>query len=80
MFEKIIDPLAAGHKAADKIFTRREQTALEKEADLAAFEAEKLKREQEEQQHLDFEKRQAELNELYRDDAMTDIDPSRRFN
>ncbi|MDD4466339.1 hypothetical protein EOL72_00995 [Candidatus Falkowbacteria bacterium] len=79
MFEKIIDPLAAGHKAADKIFTRREQTALEKEADLVAAEDEKLKSEQAEKQRRDFEERQAELNELYHDDPMTDIDPSRRL-
>lgn len=73
------DPLAAGHKAADKIFARREREALEKEADLVAAKEEKLKEMQAEQARRDFEERQAELNELYKDDAMSDIDPSRRL-
>lgn len=79
MFEKKLDPLAAGHKAADKILSRREQKALEKEADLVAAHEIKQKEVQQEQARRDFEERQAELNELYKDDAMSDIDPSRRL-
>jgi hypothetical protein len=79
MFEKKFDPLAAGHKAADKILARREQKALEKEADLVAAHEIKQKEVQPEQARRDFEERQAELNDLYKDDPMSDIDPSRRL-
>ena len=79
MFEKKLDPLAAGHKAADKILSRREQKALEKEADLVAAHEIKQKEVQQEQARRDFEERQAELNDLYKDDPMSDIDPSRRL-
>ncbi|BFD25150.1 MAG: hypothetical protein JST_000474 [Candidatus Parcubacteria bacterium] len=79
MFEKKFDPLASGHKAADKILARREQKNLEKEADLVAADEIKQKEAQKEQAQRDFEKRQAELNELYKDDPMSDIDPSRRL-
>lgn len=74
MRESMLDPLARGHAAADRIMKQRERRAEEAKIDEmieAEEEAERLARQKA------AHERQKELDELYKDsDVMTDIFPS----
>lgn len=74
MRESMLDPLARGHAAADKIMERRKREAEEAKIDEMIEAEEEAKRLL---QRKEAEDRQKELDELYKDsDVMTDIFPS----